>query len=245
MTEQTNTALYDEILQQMKKRNRMRKTLNLVICLFIALLGITSTIYKVRYEGGFITCFREMTVCATVLTTLTSIALIPLNLFEIKKGSEVTFNVLYYFRLSSAVTEFIVLIITLTGFLPFFSDNPVIGRFDMFNMHLFIPLLMIGTFLFNDSAIGTIPRWKLWYGLTIIAIYGVFILTLIFTYVIPENKIPYSFLDVRNQPFWLPLLAFIVVFGVGYLLSWAFYSLNKKWSWLWYKGITVRHSLSK
>ena len=245
MTEQTNTSFHNEILQQMKKRNRTRKTLNLAICLFIAVLGIASTIYKVRYEGGFITCFREMTVCSTVLTTLTSMALIPLNLFEIKLGSEVTFKVLYYFRLSSAVTEFIVLMITLTGFLPFFQDNPVIGRFDMFNMHLLIPLLMIGTFLFNDSAIGTVPRRKLWYGLTIITIYGVFILTLILTYVIPENKIPYSFLDVRNQPLWLPILAFIVVYGVGYLLSWAFYLLNKKCSWLWYKGIAVRHSSSE
>ncbi|MBO7729584.1 MAG: hypothetical protein J6S31_01865 [Lachnospiraceae bacterium] len=240
MAEQAGNILFDQIEQQMKRRNRARKTLNIVICLIIALLGITATIYKVRYEGGFITCFREMTVCATVLTTLTSIAMIPLNLFELKIGSEISSRVLFFFRLSSAVTEFIVLMITLIGFLPFFSDHPVIARYDMLNMHVLIPLLMIGTFIFNDSAIGKIPKWKLIYGLIIITIYAVLILTLILTNVVPDSKIPYSFLDIRNQPFWLPLLAFVVIFGVGYLLSWAFYSLNRKLSWCWYKGIASK-----
>ena len=132
MAEQAGNILFDQIEQQMKRRNRARKTLNIVICLIIALLGITATIYKVRYEGGFITCFREMTVCATVLTTLTSIAMIPLNLFELKIGSEISSRVLFFFRLSSAVTEFIVLMITLIGFLHFFSDHPVIARYDNF-----------------------------------------------------------------------------------------------------------------
>ena len=66
------------------------------------------------------------------------------------------------------------------------------------------------------------------------------ILTLILTNVIPENKIPYSFLDVRHQPLWFPLLAFVVIYGVGFLLSWAFYLLNRKWSWCWYKGIATQ-----
>lgn len=128
--------------------------------------------------------------------------------------------------------------IVLIGFLPFFSDHPVIARYDMLNMHLLIPLLTIGSFIFIDSAIGNVPRWKLIYGMVIIAIYTVFILTLILTNVIPEDKIPYSFLDVRNQPLWLPLLAFVVVYGLGYVLSWVFYKLNLKLSWLWYRGIT-------
>ena len=190
MAEQAGNILFDQIEQQMKRRNRARKTMNIVICLIIALLGITATIYKVLYEVGFITCFREMTVCATVLTTLTSIDMIPLNLFELKIGSEISSRVLFFFRLSSAVTEFIVLMITLIGFLPFFSDHPVIARYDMLNMHVLIPLLMIGTFIFNDSAIGKIPKWKLIYGLIIITIYAVLILTLILTNVVPDSKIP-------------------------------------------------------
>ena len=107
----------------------------------------------------------------------------------------------------------------------------------MLNMHLLIPLLTIFSFILNDSAIGKVSALELMYGLLIIAIYTVFILTLILTNVVPEDKIPYSFLDVRNQPFWYPLLAFAVIYGNGYLLSWIFYQLNLKLSWQWYRKV--------
>ena len=53
----------------------------------------------------------------------------------------------------------------------------------------------------------------------------------------PECKIPYSFLDVRNQPFWYPLVTALFIYGLGHLLSWLFYKLNQKLSWLWYKDV--------
>ena len=111
----SSTLSPDQIMSSMRKRNFYRKLVNVILCAIITFLGVTATIYKVRYEGGFITCFREMTVCATVLTSLTSAMLIILNLFEMKLGSEVTFKFLYYWRLSSAVTGFIVLGIVLLG----------------------------------------------------------------------------------------------------------------------------------
>ena len=178
-----------------------------------------------------------MTVCATVLTSLTSAALILLNLYEMKIGSEETFTSLYYWRLSSAVTEMIVLLIVLIGYLPFFSDHPVIGRYDMINMHVIIPLLTIGSFVFTDSPIGKLSPVRRLKGLYIIIVYTVAMLTLILTYVIPENKIPYSFLNIRHQPFWFVLLAFVVVYGFGYLLSWLFSWLNLKLSWIWYSNV--------
>ena len=235
-----NTLSPDQIFTLMKKRNFRRKLINMIICSIIVFLGVTATIYKVRYEGGFITCFREMTVCATVLTSLTSAAMIILNIFEMKLGSEVTYKTLYFWRLSSAVTGFIVLMIVLLGYLPFFSDHPVIARYDMINMHVIIPLLTIGTFLFNDSPIGAVRPLERWNGLWIITVYTVFIMTLILTYIVPESKIPYSFLNVRHQPFWFVALAAIVIYGVGYLLSWLFYYLNLKLSWLWYRHITEK-----
>ena len=228
---------FDSIEQEMLTRNRIRKLLNIVLCLIIVFLGVTSTIYKVRYEGGFITCFREMTVCSNVLTTITSAALILQNLYELRIGSETSIRALYFFRLSSAVTEFIVLVIVLLGYLPYFTDHPVITRYDMINMHVLVPLLTICTFLFFDSAIGEVSKWELWYGLLIISIYSVFILTLILTNVVPESKIPYSFLDVRHAPFWFPLATFLFVYGTGYLLSWLYYKLNLKLSWLWFHDL--------
>ena len=221
----------------MKKRNTYKKAVSILICLITTFLGITATIYKVRYEGGFLTCFREMTVCSTVLTSLTSAILVILNIYEMKIGSEETFPQLYYWRLSSAVTGMMVLLIVLIGYLPFFSDHPVIGRYDMINMHVIIPLLTIGSFVFNDSPVGKLsPKQRLG-GLNIITVYTVFILMLIITNVIPENKIPYSFLDIRHQPVWYILLAFVVVYGGGYLLSWMFYKLNMKLSWIWYRNV--------
>ena len=237
MTEHDSVEM---ILAELKKRNTIKKLINILACLAITFLGITATIYKVRYEGGFLTCFREMTVCATVLTSVTSAVLVILNLIELKIGSETTFAPLYYFRLSSAVTEMMVLLIVLTGYLPFFSDHPVIGRYDMINMHVIIPLLTIGSFVFNDSPLGRLSAKKRLGGLNIIVIYTVFILTLILTYIIPESKIPYSFLDVRHQPFWYILLAFVVVYGGGYLLSWLFYRLNLKLSWVWYRKVAQK-----
>ena len=151
MTRQDSLML---IQARLGKRNAQKKTINILVCLAIVFLGITATIYKVRYEGGFWTCFHEMTVCATVLTTITSAALVMLNLYEMKIGSEQTSTALYYWRLSSAVTEMIVLLIVLIGFLPFFSDHPVIGRYDMINMHVIILLLTVGSFLFLPTALS-------------------------------------------------------------------------------------------
>ena len=74
-------------------------------------------------------------------------------------------------------------------------------------------------------------------GLYIIIIYTVSMLTLILTYVIPENKIPYSFLNIRHQPVWFVLLALIVIYGSGYLLSWMLSRLNLKLSWIWYRDV--------
>lgn len=54
-----NTLSPDQIFILMKKRNFRRKLINMIICSIIVFLGVTATIYKVRYEGGFITCFRE------------------------------------------------------------------------------------------------------------------------------------------------------------------------------------------
>ena len=235
-----------ELIQAgMRKRNAQKKGLNILCCLLITFLGVTATIYKVRYEGGFLTCFREMTVCATVLTSITSAALVILNLYEMKIGSEETFTTLYYWRLSSAVTEMIVLLIVLIGYLPFFSDHPVIARYDMLNMHVIIPLMTIGSFVFNDSPIGEISPLKRLKGLYIIITYTVFILTLILTYIIPEEKIPYSFLNIRHQPVWFVLLAFAVIYGGGYLLSWLFYRLNLKLSWVWYRNVARKIGFRK
>ncbi len=159
MNDNMNAHSLDRIEQKMTKRNRLRMTLNIAVCLMIILLGTTATIYKVMYEGGFITCFREMTVCATVLTTLTSAIHILVNLQELWLRSEISDKILYFFRLSSAVTEFMIILIVLIGYLPFFSDHPVIARYDMLNMHLLIPILTIGSFIFL-----TVPSEKYVHG---------------------------------------------------------------------------------
>ena len=94
------------------------KIAGLIACALVFILGLTSFIYKARYEGGVLTCFREMTVDGTVFTSLTSFALVWLNLYELKEENPRTSNFLYFWRLSSAVTELMILFIVLLGYTP-------------------------------------------------------------------------------------------------------------------------------
>lgn len=217
------------------RRFRLKKQLNVVICFIIAVLGITSFIYKARYEGGVLTCFREMTVCGTVFSSVIALLYVLLSLHELRSGREINAKPLYYLRLSSATAEFIILIIVLIGYLPFVPARPVINRYDMINMHVLVPVLTLLSFLFNDSPQGKLSPVQLLGGLCFLLLYSVGEITCILLNIIPENKIPYFFLNVRNQPLWFTLIAVLVVYGLGYLLSWMFSALNRKCSWLWYR----------
>lgn len=214
---------------------RLKKIVNIAVCLVIFVLGITAFIYKARYEGGVLTCFREMTVCGTVFSSIVALLYVLVSAYEFAHNKEIEKPYLYYLRLSSATAEFIILIIVLIGYLPFIPAKPVIGRYDMINMHVLVPVLTLYSFLFNDPPRGRLTPVQRLGGLCFLLLYTLGEIICILLYIIPEEKIPYFFLNVRHQPLWLTLLAVVVIYGLGYLLSWLFSELNRKCSWYWYR----------
>ena len=229
---------YDRIDREITRRFRMRKITNLIVCALVFFLGLTSFIYKARYEGGVLTCFREMTVDGTVFTSLTSFALVCLNLYELKSKNPRTSSLLYFWRLSSAVTELMILFIVLLGYTSLSQDRPKLLRYDMMNMHLIIPVLTVVTFVLNDEAIGKCSWKKLTGGLIFLTLYSVSVITLILLRVIPEEKIPYQFLNFWSGQAWYTIAVTLIVFVVGYLFSAVLYQLNLRLSWpVWYMNL--------
>ncbi len=229
----------DDILGAFEQRYRKKKKVNICISILIAILGVTSFLYGVHLEA-MPTIFRWMTVDGTIFTTLGAIVFIVINIIEIRKNTEMTRKPVYYIRLSSAVAESVILIVVLVSHLPVFPEHlPMFDRYDSFVMHVMIPLLGIATFLLNDSPIGKLSLKERWHGTWFVSFYGVIVLPLIAFGAISTDMIPYFFLDFRHYP-WATALAFFFIYGCAYLMGWYLSEKNRKWSWLWFKGISYK-----
>lgn len=236
---------YDDCLLLKTKRLKIKKIINITICYIIFALGIAATIYKANYEGGFFTCLREMTVDGTLFSSIVALVYAILNHIEIKSNKEFEYRKLYYLRLSSAVTGFMIMLIVSIGYLPFIPDHPVINRFDMWIMHLIIPLLSITSFIFLEPPIEKLKPKKRFAGLIFIGIYSVAIMTCIITGIIPEAKIPYSFLNIHSSSIWYLLFAIVFVYSIGYLLSMLFSEMNRRSACLWFHDIAQKYPNSE
>lgn len=226
----------DDILHAFERRYRLKKRVNICISILIAILGITSFLYGIRLEA-MPTIFRWMTVDGTIFTTLSAIAFIVVNIVEIRKNTEMTRKPVYYIRLSSAVAESVILIVVIVSQLPLFTEHlPVFDRYDSFVMHVLIPLLGIGSFLGNDSPIGRLKPKERWHGTWFVSFYGVIVLPMIATGTLQTDMIPYFFLDFWHYP-WATALAFVFIYGSAWLMGWFLSERNRKWSWIWFKGV--------
>ena len=137
--------------------------------------------------------------------------------------------------LISVVTECVIAAVILMSFLPFVPDSPNILKFDSFIMHIVIPILTIISFLIAEPPEEKIKPIMRMNGSALITIYAVVIISLILVGVIPQNKIPYSFLEVNTRPLWYVLLAGAIVYAGSYFLSWGFIEWNRRISDNWYK----------
>ena len=222
-----------------KQRYKIKKWLNIALSSIIFVLGFTSLTVSLLddLQGDFLSGFRYMTVIGTVYTTTISLIMVFINLTELWRGEEYVFDTLYFIRLSSAVTESIIAIVIALSLFPFIPDNPNILKYDSFNMHVIIPILSITSFLIHDRPIENMKPIMRLHGAWLITVYAVVLITLIFFEFIPQEQIPYSFLEVKTRPLWYVLLAGFIVYASAYVLSWAFSAWNKKLSWLWFKDI--------
>ncbi len=227
---------YDDMMRAFDRRYRQKKITNLCISILITALGVSSFVYGLKLES-IRTIFRWMTVDGTVFPTLGAVAFITVNIIEIWLKTEMTRQLVYYIRLSSAVAESVILIVVLFSQLPFFPEHlPVVDRYDSFVMHVMIPLLGIASFLTNDSPIGKLNAAQRWHGTWFVTFYAVILLTLIASNSLPTEMIPYFFLDFRHHS-WATAMAFVFIYGCAYLMGWRLSEWNRTLSWLWFKGI--------
>ena len=112
-----------------------------------------------------------------------------------------------------------------------------IFRYDMFNMHILIPILMIASFVLNDPPIGKLSFIRKLHGTWYVSLYAAIIITLILTGVIATEQIPYFFLDVTHLPLLDLVTYFVMIYAIAISLSNLLSWLNRKLSWVWLRNL--------
>ena len=220
---------------RMNRRLSLNTRLNLIISAMIFVLG-ASSIAVTAYANapqGFLFEFRYMTVNGTVFTTIIAFIILLASIAEAVTGRAKISDKLYYFRLSSAVTECIIGVVIAMSFFPSVPDKPDIMSYESFCMHVVIPLLSIISFLLNRT-----PRERMHPLLRLncawlITIYAAVVITLILTGAIPQDKIPYSFLNFYTQSIWYIVYFGCFIYSFAYILSFLLTEWNRKLSAYW------------
>ena len=228
----------ERVEQLFKQRYERKKFVNLIISAIIVLLGVASVIYIWNFDGDGVLTFRWMTVDGTIFTTVIALFYVVVNILEIARYTELTSKVVYFARLAAAVAESIIMVVVLLSQLPFSPEHMHIFRFDMFNMHLLIPVLMVASFILNDSPIGRLKPLQKFHGTWFVSVYAVVILTLIGTGVISSEQVPYFFLDFLHIPALMFIGCFLFIYTLAYVLAHFISKWNRKLSWVWFKNIT-------
>ena len=233
-------AMEDKLLdaeQNLDRQYRIKKLANLAVSFIIVVLGISSVIFIFRHDReGWLT-LRWLTVDGTLFTTIISFIFIILDVSEFLYLTEHSSVPVYFMRLAAAVAEGLIMTVVLISQLPFFSEHMHIFRYDMFNMHILIPILMIASFVSNDSPAGVLSFRQKWHGTWYVTLYAAVIITLILTGVIATERIPYFFLDVTHLPLLDLAGYFAAIYGIAFGLSCLLSYLNRKLSWIWLRNL--------
>lgn len=223
-------------LEYKKIRFKYKKQLNIIIGITISILGFCSFLISVveDMDWDFLSDFRFMTINGTIFTSIISLITAVISIAEIIKGEDLISGKFYFLRLTSVVTESIISLVIFVSVLPFIPDKPNILKYDSFNMHVIIPILTIISFLIAEPPAEKIKPIMRFNGSALITIYAVIIINLILWGFIPQDKIPYSFLEVNTRPLWYVLLAGVIIYSCAYFMSWGYIELNKRVSEKWY-----------
>ena len=211
-----------------------KKRLNLALNLLISALGISSLFIKFFLVDGLL-AFRAFTVDGNIFTTIVSVIAVIVNIRELIKKTESDSRTMFFLELASAVTEAVIFIVVMIGYLPIFTDNPKITPYHMFCLHVAIPVLAVLRFIFFEKPLGSLKPSKLLIGAIPIGVYGIGVVTAIKLGILPVSLVPYSFLDFDNNFLWYFFFALFAIPCFGFLWSWTFYRLNIRASHLWYR----------
>ena len=231
------TDNFERIERKFKHRHQVKKAFALLISVAIVVLGITSVVYNWNADRNGLMTFRWMTVDGTIFTTVIALFYIVVSILEILHDTELTNSTVYFIRLASAVTEGVIMVVVLISQMPFFPRHMRLFRYDMFSMHIVIPILAVLSFVLNDSPIGKLTFLQKLYGTWFITLYAAVILPLIAAGIIPQNKIPYFFLDIKNLPVLAFIGLFILIYALAYLLSHCISAWNCRLSRMWFRGV--------
>lgn len=204
--------------------------LDLLLSALIFVLGVSSLTVSAlsKLQENFLMEFRYMTINGTLFTTLISFLILLVKAAEMRTGKPKKPKTLYYFRLCAAVTESIIAVVILLSLFPFVPDNPSLLSYESFTMHVVIPVLSIVSFLVNESPVEYAhPVLRLnctW----LITLYAAVVITLIITGLIPQEKIPYSFLDFQTRPIGYMICFGCFIYSFTYVLSVLLTEGNKK-----------------
>lgn len=223
------------VLREKKEGLLRRKVLlALLLDLLLAFLGVTSLYEKIVLLDGVL-AFRAFTVDGNLFTTLVCVIAVFSDLWALIKGRENEDRLLFFLSLCAAVTEAVIFIVVMIGYLPFVPDTPEVTPYHMFCLHVAIPLLAVARFILFARPQGILKPSKLLYGSLPIGVYGAGIVTAIKLGVLATSYVPYSFLDFEHNFIWYFLFALFAIPGFGYLWAWVFYRLNTNAGALWYK----------
>ena len=228
----------DDFEEQFEKRYRYKKWVNSRISFLIVFCGVSAVLYSVFvFHNSLINRLRYMTFDGTIFTTVISLFSGFVFLLEGLTQTEVTKRAVYFLRLSAACTEFVIFIVVMFGLSPLVPDQPDISSYPGVMMHLVIPALMLGSFMFNDAPIGRLKPVEPFLGTIFITIYAVIMFILFGFGILPPSLAPYSFLDFSRNSMSFKLLVLVVIYVVGYAISLALSIMNRKLSWIWFAGI--------
>ena len=231
-----NEKTLDEYNRRFHSRYILKKKFTIFFSVLIVFCGVTGVLYSALvFKNNIFDRMRYMTFDGTMFTTLVSFIFIIISIFEVRHDTEVTNRFVYFTRLSSATTEFIIFIVVIFGLAPFLPDDPDITSYPGIMMHLIIPFASICCFIFNDAPIGKMNRIEPLYGSTFITIYAVIMAFLFGTRILPSSLAPYSFLDFDNHSLLFSIACLIGIYIIAYFVSILFARLNRHYSWIWYR----------
>jgi len=233
----------EEYEQFFNYRYRLKKRFNAAVCFVIVFCGISAILWSVFiFHNNLINRLRYMTFDGTIFTTVTSLLCGIACMTEAKYDFEVTNRTIYFLRLSSATTEFVIFIVVVFGLSPLVPDNPDVTSYTGIMMHLIVPFLTLFSFLFNDAPIGKLKPLDPLKGSIFITIYAVVTLILFGTRILPSDLAPYSFLNFDQNSLLFKLACLVGIYAVSYSISLLLSILNAKLSWIWFerpKKLTV------
>lgn len=228
-------AQIEQFEQKFTQRYHIKKTVNAVVCFMIAFCGVTAILWSVFvFHNNLFNRMRYMTFDGTIFTTITSFICGIVCLKEAHDNYEVTNRWVYFLRLSSATTEFVIFSVVMFGLTPLVPDNPDVTTYTGVMMHIVVPFLTLACFMFNDAPIGKLKPHEPFYGTAYITLYAVIMLVLFGTGILPSSLAPYSFLDFSSNSLLFKLECLAGIYAVGYLISLLLSILNRKLSWIWF-----------